>query len=124
MIKPYFETDNSVIYQGECRGVLKELPPNSIDSIITDPPYALEFMGKGWDKVLPAKEIWAECLRVAKPGAILMAFGGTRTYHRLTCMVEDAGWEIRDCLMWIYGSGFPKSLNIGKAVDKLQGGER
>jgi site-specific DNA-methyltransferase (adenine-specific) len=84
---------------------------NSISAIVTDPPYGLGFMGKDWDAGLPHADIWAEVLRIAKPGAFLLAFGGTRTYHRLTCAIEDAGWEIRDCLSWNYGSGFPKSHN-------------
>jgi site-specific DNA-methyltransferase (adenine-specific) len=100
------------------------LEENSIDSIITDPPYGLSFMGKEWDHGIPGTLFWVEALRVAKPGAYLLAFGGTRTFHWLTCAIEDAGWEIRDCIMWVYGSGFPKSLNVGKAVDKLQGNER
>jgi site-specific DNA-methyltransferase (adenine-specific) len=100
------------------------LPENSVDSIITDPPYGLDFMGKSWDHGVPGIEFWQAALRVAKPGAILMAFGGTRTFHRLACAIEDAGWEIRDCMMWIYGSGFPKSLDISKAIDKAAGAER
>ncbi len=107
-----------MIHCGDCLDVMRGMDGNSIDTIITDPPYALEFMGKGWDKVLPSVDIWKECLRVAKPGAMLMAFGGTRTYHRLTCAIEDAGWEIRDCVMWVYGSGFPKSHDIGKGIDR------
>lgn len=123
-MKPYYDKDNITIYHGECLDVMQEMEDNSIDTIITDPPYALEFMGKGWDKVLPPVEIWIEALRVAKPGAMLMAFGGTRTYHRLVCSIEDAGWEIRDCVMWVYGSGFPKSHDISKAIDKAAGAER
>ena len=119
-----FPTPDIELICGDCLEVMRGMDSDSVDSIITDPPYALEFMGKGWDKVLPSVDVWKACLRVAKPGAILMAFGGTRTYHRLTCSIEDAGWEIRDCIMWVYGSGFPKSLNIGKAIDKLQGNER
>ncbi len=154
---------------GENLEVMGRMPDNCVDSIITDPPYGLGFMGKGWDTFkaehlsarrdadknrMPRTDgrkgaawsnaansgtydysrneqfqawctVWAkECLRVAKPGAILMAFGGTRTYHRLTCAIEDAGWEIRDCMQWIYGSGFPKSLDISKAIDKAAGVER
>jgi site-specific DNA-methyltransferase (adenine-specific) len=120
----YFETELGAIYNGNCLDVLKDLPDNSITSIITDPPYALEFMGKGWDKVLPSVDIWQECLRVIKPGGILLAFGGTRTYHRLTCSIEDAGWTIRDCIIWVYGSGFPKSTNISKQLDKKLGAEK
>lgn len=100
------------IFLGDCRDVLPTMEPNSIDAIITDPPYGLSFMGKDWDHGVPGAHFWAEALRVAKPGAHLLAFGGTRTYHRLTCAIEDAGWEIRDCLMWVYGSGFPKSKNL------------
>jgi site-specific DNA-methyltransferase (adenine-specific) len=85
---------------------------NSIDAIVTDPPYGLSFMGKNWDCGVPGKAFWQEALRVAKPGAHLLAFGGTRTFHRLTCAIEDAGWEIRDCIMWVYSSGFPKSHNL------------
>ncbi|HUX02668.1 MAG TPA: DNA methyltransferase, partial [Phycisphaerae bacterium] len=98
----------------------------SVDSVICDPPYRLGFMGKAWDKSDVAFDpaTWAEVLRVAKPGAMLLAFGGTRTYHRLVCAIEDAGWEIRDCMMWLYGSGFPKSHNISKAIDKAAGAER
>lgn len=185
-MKPIEDFKNKII-EGDCMEIMKEMPDNSIDTIITDPPYGLEFMGKEWDrlgnvgegrskrpkpaisgqefkdrigrvsynatqnvrcrkcghwkfsgtpckceepdfpniKAIQAKEmekwhyIWAkEALRVAKPGTILMAFGGTRTYHRLACAIEDAGWEIFDCIFWIYASGFPKSLNIGQAIDK------
>jgi len=84
-----------------------------VTAIVTDPPYGLEFMGKDWDKVLPPTEVWHECLRVLRPGGHVVVFGGTRTYHRLACALEDAGFEIRDCLMWLYGQGFPKSKNIG-----------
>jgi site-specific DNA-methyltransferase (adenine-specific) len=96
----------------------------SVDAIVCDPPYGLSFMGKGWDHGVPGVEFWAEALRVAKPGAHLLAFGGTRTYHRLACGIEDAGWEIRDCVMWVYGSGFPKSHDVSKAIDKAAGAER
>lgn len=123
-MKPYYETPNGKLYCGSCEDIMKELFDCSIDTIITDPPYALEFMGKGWDKVLPSVEIWKEALRIAKPGATFMAFGGTRTYHRLTCAIEDAGWKIKDCIMWVYGSGFPKSSNISKMIDKKMGIER
>ena len=114
------------ILQGDCLGVLKDLEDNSIDSIVTDPPYELGFMGKKWDSTGIAYnvDLWKECLRVLKPGGHLLAFGGTRTYHRMAVAIEDAGFEVRDMLEWIYASGFPKSLNIGKAVDKLQGNER
>jgi len=168
------------IYQGDCIEVMKTLPDNSIDSIVTDPPYGLEFMGKEWDKLWGKNTLgvkpsgsqsprfvdnwtnykclkcghwinsgtpchckhpilekrkpknnqfklmqqfhnqWAtECLRILKPGGFLLSFGGTRTYHRMACGIEDAGFEIRDCIQWLYGSGFPKSLNIGKQIDKM-----
>lgn len=100
------------------------LPDCSIDAIVTDPPYGLEFMGKEWDHGVPGVVFWNEALRVLKPGGYLLAFGGTRTYHRLTCAIEDAGFEIRDCMMWLYGSGFPKSLDVSKAIDKAAGAER
>ncbi len=113
-----------MIINKDCLDALKELPENSIDAIVTDPPYGLSFMGKKWDYDVPSTEIWGECLRVLKPGGYLLAFAGTRTQHRMAVRIEDAGFEIRDMIAWIYGSGFPKSLNIGKAVDKLQGNER
>jgi site-specific DNA-methyltransferase (adenine-specific) len=109
---------------GDCLDRLKELPDNSIDSVVTDAPYGLSFMGKKWDYDVPSTEIWKECFRVLKPGGHLLSFGGSRTYHRLAVNVEDAGFEIRDQIQWIYGSGFPKSHNIGKAVDKKLGNER
>ena len=109
---------------GDCIDKLKELDDNSVDSIVTDPPYGLSFMGKKWDYDVPSQEIFEECLRVLKPGGYLLSFAGSRTYHRMAVRVEDAGFEIRDQIMWIYGSGFPKSMNIGKAMDKVQGNER
>jgi site-specific DNA-methyltransferase (adenine-specific) len=115
---------NIKLLLGDCLNKLKDLDDNSIDSIVTDPPYGLSFMGKKWDYDVPSQEIWEECIRVIKPGGYLLAFAGSRTYHRMAVRIEDAGFEIRDQIMWIYGSGFPKSLNIGKAVDKLQGNER
>ncbi len=141
-----------MIIQGDCIEEMKKLEENSVDAIITDPPYGLEFMGKEWDSPLSmpghasgllnkqkgaksegyrqmlgkmplfqdfAKKWAKECLRVLKPGGFLLSFGGTRTYHRMTCGIEDAGFEIRDTIMWLYGSGFPKSLNIGKQIDKM-----
>lgn len=108
----------------DCREVMRGLPDNSIDSIVTDPPYGLEFMGKGWDRGVPGVEFWTEAIRILKPGGHLLAFGGTRTFHRLTVAIEDSGFEIRDCLSWIYGSGFPKSLDVSKAIDKAAGAKR
>ena len=104
--------------------VLKRATPNSIDAVVTDPPYWLSFMGKKWDYEVPSVELWKEVLRVLKPGGHLLSFAGSRTYHRMAVNIEDAGFEIRDQIMWVYGSGFPKSHNIGKAVDKLQGNDR
>ena len=109
---------------GDCLDKLKELDDNSVDSIVTDPPYGLSFMGKKWDYDVPKKKVWKECMRVLKPGGYLLAFAGSRTYHRMAIRIEDAGFEIRDQIMWIYGSGFPKSLNIGKGIDKKFGAER
>ena len=103
---------------------LKKLPDNSVDSVVTDPPYGLSFMNKKWDYDVPSVEFWTEVYRVLKPGGHILSFGGTRTYHRMVVNIEDAGFEIRDQIQWIYGSGFPKSHNIGKAVDKLEGNER
>ena len=99
------------IIQGDCLEVMKSFPDNHFSAIVTDPPYGISFMGKGWDHEIPGIEYWKECIRITKPGGHLLAMGGTRTFHRLTCAIEDEGWEIRDCLMWIYGSGFPKSHN-------------
>lgn len=160
------------IFNRNCLEGMRELPADSVDAIVTDPPYNLGFMGREWDtfgksptgtenekerqekakeyaeehkgaprfanshgsgKTTPAQamafqssmtETFSEALRVAKPGAYLLAFGGTRTYHRLACAIEDAGWEIRDCLGWLYGSGFPKSMDVSKAIDKLLGARR
>jgi site-specific DNA-methyltransferase (adenine-specific) len=104
--------------------ILKTLPDNSIDSCVTDPPYGLSFLGKTWDVSVPSKETWEEVYRVLKPGAHLVAFFGTRTYHRGVCAIEDAGFEIRDMVAWLYGTGFPKSHNISKDMDRIQGVER
>jgi len=112
------------LLNGDCLDKLKELDNNSIDSIVTDPPYGLSFMGKKWDYDVPSVEIWQECLRVLKPGGHLLAFAGSRTYHRMAVRIEDAGFDIRDQIMWIYGSGFPKSHNVGKSIDKMQGNPR
>ena len=98
---------------GNCLDKLKELDDNSIDSIVTDPPYGISFMGKKWDYDVPSQEIWEECMRVLKPGGHLLSFAGSRTYHRMAVRIEDAGFEIRDQIMWVYGSGFPKSYKLG-----------
>jgi len=134
------------LHAGDCREVIRTLPDNSVDSVVTDPPYALVsiakrfgaegaapakagvyargaagFMGKKWDtgEAAFAYEFWTEVLRVLKPGGHVLAFGGTRTYHRLACAIEDAGFEIRDQIGWAYGAGFPKSHNVGKGVLKM-----
>jgi len=157
------------IYAGDCIEVMKTWPADFVDTIITDPPYGIRFMGKAWDgadieKTIDSKrrhtprtdshggysienrawaageydrspsanlafQMWctewaAAALRIAKPGALMLVSGGTRTFHRMTAGLEDAGWQIRDCLMWLYGSGFPKSLDISKAIDKAKGAER
>ena len=112
------------LHLGDCLETLRTMPDNSVDSIVTDPPYGLSFMGKRWDYDVPSVEIWAECLRVLKPGGHLLAFAGTRTQHRMAVRIEDAGFEIRDMIAWVYGSGFPKSLDVSKAIDKAAGAER
>lgn len=114
------------VINGDCIEQMRTLQDNSIDAILTDPPYELGFMGKKWDKsgIAYNVEMWKECLRVLKPGGYLLSFGGTRTYHRMACAIEDAGFEIRDMLEFIFASGFPKSQNIGKMYDKKMGNER
>ena len=111
------------IKHGDCLEVMRGMADNSVDAIVTDPPYGLSFMGKKWDYDVPEQAIWEECLRVLKPGGHLLAFAGTRTQHRMCCRIEDAGFEIRDMIAWVYGSGFPKSHSIGKAIDR-EAGER
>jgi site-specific DNA-methyltransferase (adenine-specific) len=125
---------NIDLRQGDCLEVLKTIPDNSIDSVVTDPPYHLTsskgdkkgFMGKDWDggDIAFRTDVWSECYRVLKPGGHLLAFSHSRTYHRMAVAIEDSGFDIRDQIMWIYGSGFPKSHNIGKAIDKIEGNER
>jgi len=116
-VTPYFEQDGVTLYHGDCREILAGLPDESVSAVVTDPPYGLAFMGKKWDYDVPAVEVWAECLRVLKPGGHLLAFAGTRTQHRMATAIEDAGFEIRDMIAWVYGSGFPKSLDVSKAID-------
>jgi len=117
--------DARVVF-GDCRDVLKTLADCSVDSVVTDPPYELGFMGKKWDSTGIAYDVtvWEECLRVLKPGGHILAFGGSRTWHRMAVAIEDAGFEIRDSVAWMYGSGFPKSLDVSKAIDKNLGAER
>ena len=122
VIKQMKKIGNATLYCADCKDVLPLL--KDIDSCVTDPPYGLSFMGKKWDYDVPGVDIWVQIHDVLKPGSHLLSFFGSRTYHRGAIPIEDAGFEIRDQLMWLYGSGFPKSLNIGKAVDKLQGNER
>lgn len=127
MTEPVTFLDGRVnLYAGDCREVMAALPAGSIDAIVTDPPYELGFMGKGWDKAGVAFDVatWRAALRVLKPGGHMVAFSGTRTYHRMACAIEDAGFEIRDMVAWTYGSGFPKSLDVSKAIDKAAGVER
>jgi site-specific DNA-methyltransferase (adenine-specific) len=113
------------ILHGNNLDILPTLADNSIDSIVTDPPYELGFMGKKWDSsgIAYSVELWQQCLRVLKPGGHLLSFGGTRTYHRVAVAIEDAGFELRDSIAWLYGSGFPKSLDVSKAIDKQSGYE-
>ena len=166
MMDPMIEVAGARVFLGDCVEVMRSLPDNSVDSIVTDPPYGLEFMGKEWDapwkksgnfagnveptsdsaggvsayasarvrysrgpEAMVGFQLWAtewavECLRVLKPGGHILAFGGSRTWHRLAVAVEDAGFELRDSIAWIYGSGFPKSLDVSKAIDKKAGAER
>ena len=115
---------SSQLILNDCLVAMKDMADNSVDSIVCDPPYGLSFMNKKWDYDVPSVEIWWEALRVLKPGGHLLAFGGTRTYHRLVVNIEDAGFEVRDQIQWIFGSGFPKSMNISKAIDNAAGVEQ
>lgn len=126
MMQPTLTIANAQVYLGNNLEILPTLEDNSVDSIVCDPPYELGFMNKSWDSsgIAYSVELWQECLRVLKPGGHLLAFGGTRTWHRLAVAIEDAGFEIRDNIAWLYGSGFPKSHNISKAIDKAAGAER
>ena len=119
----YSENKDYKLYHGTMLDMLEVIEPNTIDSIITDPPYELNFMNKGWDNsgIAFQSDTWKKCYEVLKPGGYLLAFGGSRTFHRIACAIEDAGFEIRDTIMWLYGSGFPKSHNIGLDIDKLNG---
>ncbi len=128
-MKPHYADDAVTVYAGDCLGVLRELPDASVDAVVTDPPYLLGFMGREWDTRAAHEHLdwhlaWCrEAFRVLKPGGHLLAFGGTRTWHRLACAIEDAGFEIRDSIAWLYASGFPKSLDVSKAIDKTAGVE-
>lgn len=115
----YSNNESYKLYQGNMLDMLEVINPNSIDSIITDPPYELNFMSKNWDSSGIAFQVdtWKKCYEVLKPGGYLLAFGGSRTFHRIACAIEDAGFEIRDTIMWLYGSGFPKSMNLANSVE-------
>ena len=119
-----YEADHTGILNADCRDAMRDMAAECADAIVTDPPYGLSFMGKDWDRGVPGVGFWTEALRVLKPGGHMLAFGGTRTYHRLACAIEDAGFDVRDCLMWLYGTGFPKSHNVSKAIDKSAGAKR
>lgn len=113
-----------MIFDGDCEKVLDSIESEKYTSIITDPPYGISFMDNKWDDSLPSKEVWKKLLRVTKKGGYLFAFGSPKTFHRLACDIEDAGWEIKDCISWVYGQGFPKSMNISKSIDNKLGIER
>lgn len=117
-------TEGAMLLAGDCLELLRTLDDCSVDAVVTDPPYGLRFMGRAWDYDVPRVEVWAECLRVLKPGCHLLAFAGTRTQHRMAVNIEDAGFEIRDMIAWVYGSGFPKSMDVSKAIDTAAGAER
>lgn len=122
-MNPAIDLQNAKVFFGSCLDVLPTLADNSVDAIVTDPPYELGFMGKSWDNsgIAYNVDVWRECLRVLKPGGHILAFGGSRTWHRLAVAIEDAGFEMRDSIAWLYGSGFPKSHNVGNAIDKKLG---
>lgn len=119
-MKLYSETNSYKLYNGDMSNLLDVVEKESIDNIITDPPYEINFMNNNWDNagISFDKNTWEKCYDVLKPGGYLLAFGGTKTYHRIAVAIEDAGFEIRDCVMWLYGSGMPKSMNIGKQLEK------
>ena len=125
-MSPYYQDDLVTLWHGDCRNVMAQLPGNSVDAIVTDPPYELGFMGRRWDAsgIAYDQDVWDQAHRVLKPGGHLLAFGGTRTWHRLAVAIEDAGFEVRDSIAWMYGSGFPKSLDVSKAIEKAAGAER
>jgi len=121
---PFYQDASCTIYNGDCREILPLLDAESFVSVVTDPPYGLSFMGKKWDYEVPSVAIWEAVFAALKPGGHLLSFAGTRTQHRMAVNIEDAGFEIRDMIAWVYGSGFPKSLDVSKAIDKAAGAER
>lgn len=112
------------LYRGDAAQVLRGMAANSVDSVVCDPPYGISFMNKHWDYDIPSVETWREVFRVLKPGGHVLSFAGTRTQHRMAAAIEDAGFEIRDMIAWVYGSGFPKSADVSKAIDKAAGASR
>lgn len=122
-MKLFSSDDKYKLYHGSMLELSEVIEPKSIDSIVTDPPYELNFMGKGWDRsgIAFQKETWRKCYEVLKPGGYLLAFGGSKTFHRIAVAIEERGFEIRDVIMWLYGSGFPKSMNVGLAIDEKNG---
>ncbi len=120
----YYETDSGILFNVDNMEVLRGMPDNVIDTVITDSPYGLKFMGKKWDYDVPSVELWQEVLRIMKPGGTLLCFAGSRTQHRMAVNIEDAGFILKDTLMWLYGSGFPKSTDISKQIDKKFGAKR
>ncbi len=112
------------LFRGDCLKVLKKIPDGVIDAVVTDPPYGISFMGKKWDYDVPSVKIWKQVYRVLKPGGHILVFSGARTYHRMVCNIEDAGFEIRDQIMWLYGKGFPKSRDLSKDIDRIKGAKR
>jgi DNA modification methylase len=123
-MKIYYETRLGKLYHGDCLEVMQELEDNFVDTVITDPPYGLRFMGEKWDYDVPSMDIWKEALRVLKPGGTALIFAGSRTQHRMAVRVEDAGFVLKDVIMWLYSTGFPKGTDIGKQIDKKLGNKR
>jgi DNA modification methylase len=123
---PFYHNEEYKItlYHGDCLSIMHKMGREKIHAIVTDPPYGLEFMGKDWDKTVPGQAYWSKAYRVARPGSFMLSFGGTRTFHRLACAIEDGHWQINDTIMWLYGNGFPKSHDISKGIDNELGASR